>query len=79
MIGGPEEMMPQRVILDLFHISRETLKRWRKERNFPAPRYIGETPFYRAIEVRLWQEEQLKNTEPPPKAENLPGKRAGKV
>jgi predicted DNA-binding transcriptional regulator AlpA len=65
MLGGPEEMVPAIDIARLFHVSRKTLDRWTVEREFPTPFYIGRSAFYRAFEVRLWQEQQMKNREPP--------------
>jgi hypothetical protein len=53
-----EEWLPQHVVAGLFHVHARTLKTWQEERGFPKPTYVGKTPFYRAIDVRLWQERQ---------------------
>lgn len=68
MIGGPEEWMPQKVVADLFHISVRTLKSWQEDLGFPKPFYVGRTIFYRAVEVKLWQERHREERkEPTPK------------
>lgn len=52
-------MMPQSLVAQLFHVHRKTLQRWQAERGFPKPFYVGKLAFYRAIELRLWQEKQF--------------------
>ncbi len=66
MIGGPDEWMPQPLVKALFHVSLKTLRRWQEEKGFPKPFYLGPTAFYRAMEIRLWQEKQVVNTQEPP-------------
>lgn len=65
MIGGPEEIMPQRKVAEICNATVRTIKRWQEESGFPKPFYIGRMAYYRAIEVRLWQEKQFAKNKPP--------------
>lgn len=66
MIGGPEEMMPMPMVAKLFNVSTDTIKRWMDELGFPRGFMIGSKRFFRAFEVKAWQEQQQKNQAPEP-------------
>lgn len=69
MADSAEEFLPLTEVARRFNVSTETIKNWIVELGFPKGFYIGTKKFFTAFEVRLWQEQQKRNTEPPPKAE----------
>lgn len=66
MTGGPEEVLPAAEVARLFHVGVRTIARWESEHGFPRPFHIGTRPFYRAWEVRAWQEKQMRAPAPEP-------------
>ena len=79
MIGGPEEWIPQKTVLEMFHVDPKTLKKWRDERGFPRPFFIGRIGFYRATELRLWQDREREKApdKPPPMPKKAKKKKDG--
>lgn len=62
MLGGPEEWLPQHLVADLFHVNAKTLKRWQTALGFPRSFKVGGMTFYRAVEIKLWQEQREKES-----------------
>lgn len=62
---GIEESMPIREVAEQFHVSNNTIRNWMAKLGFPKPYYIGGKPYWKALEIKLWQQKQEKNTEKP--------------
>ena len=61
-----DEQLPLPKVARMFNVSTDTIRKWIKEEGFPNGFWIGGKRFFRAVDVRVWQEKQQQNQSPPP-------------